>query len=236
MRALAEALAVAGFTVELPLLPGHGTVLDDLVPMRWEDWSGAAEATYQALATRCDGVVVVGLSMGGTLACSLAGRHPEIAGLAVINPLVDPPAEEFQAAIRDLLAAGTEVTDGIGSDIAKEGSVESSYSGTPLAAALSLFAGAGAVVPLLGEIRCPTLLLSSREDHVLGIESGDLLERSVGGPIERVFLERSYHVATLDWDAPVIEERVAAFAGEVLGGPGTTGAAGAAVGNDGRSV
>jgi hypothetical protein len=56
---------------------------------------------------------------------------------------------------------------------------------------------------------------------VVGVESGDVLEQRVAGPVERVYLERSYHVATLDWDAPVIEERVVAFAAEVLGGPGT---------------
>ena len=73
----------------------------------------------------------------------------------------------------------------------------------------------------LGEIRCPTLLLSSREDHVVAPVSGDVLERSVGGPVERVHLENSYHVATLDWDAPLIEAKVVEFAHEVLGGPGT---------------
>ena len=50
--------------------------------------------------------------------------------------------------------------------------------------------------------------------------SGDVLGARSGGPIERVFLERSFHVATLDWDAPVIEERVVAFCGEVMGVPG----------------
>src|ERR1019366_7582101 len=138
MQPLAEALAAAGFTVELPLLPGHGTSVEDMVPTRWADWSGAAEAAYAALAARCESVVVTGLSMGGTLSCWLAARHPEIAGIAVVNPLVDPPPEELRAVIRDLLAAGTELVDGIGSDIAKEGPVESAYATSPLAAALSL--------------------------------------------------------------------------------------------------
>lgn len=220
MRPLAVALAKAGFTVDMPLLPGHGTSIEDMIPTRWEDWSAAADAAYLALATGCDKVMVTGLSMGGTLSCWLAARHPEVAGIAVVNPLVDPPAEEFRAMIRDLLAGGAEVVDGIGSDIAKEGSVESAYAESPLAAALSLFEGVDAVEPLLGQIRCPTLLLSSRVDHVVAVESGDVLEQRVAGPVERIYLERSYHVATLDWDAPVIEERVVAFAGEVLGGPG----------------
>jgi carboxylesterase len=199
MRPLAVALGKAGFTVDLPLLPGHGTAVEDLVPTRWEDWSGAAEAAYLALAARCEKVIVTGLSMGGTLSCWLAARHPEIVGIAVVNPLVDPPPEELRAVIRDLLAAGTELVDGIGSDIAKEGPVELAYATSPLAAALSLFEAV---------------------DHVVAVESGDVLERGVGGPIERIYLERSYHVATLDWDAPVIEERVVAFAVEALGGPG----------------
>jgi carboxylesterase len=220
MRPLAESVGAAGFSVDLPLLPGHGTAVEDMVPTRWEDWSGAAEGAYQRLARRCDRVAVAGLSMGGTLTCWLAEEHPEILGIAVINPLVDPPSEEFLDGIRGLLASGTEVIDGIGSDIAKEGAAEAAYAGTPLAAVLSLFDGVSAVALRLGQILCPTLLLSSRSDHVVDPASGDLLERSVSGPVDRVHLERSFHVATLDWDAPLIEERVVAFAGRVLGGPG----------------
>ncbi len=224
MRPLARAVAAAGFSVDLPLLPGHGTSVEDMVPTRWEDWSEAAEAAYSDLATRCARVAVTGLSMGGTLACWLAEQHPEIAGIAVVNPLVEPPVADFLDGISALLDAGTEVIDGIGSDIAKEGSVESAYAGTPLAPVLSLFEAVAAVRDRLAEIRCPTLILSSREDHVVATESGDVLAASVGGPVERVHLERSFHVATLDWDAPLIEARVVSFATEVLGGPGTVAA------------
>ena len=61
--------------------------VEDMVPTRWEDWSGAAEAHFQALAARCDQVAVVGLSMGGTLTCWLAERHPHLPGIALVNPL-----------------------------------------------------------------------------------------------------------------------------------------------------
>ncbi len=224
LRPLARALAAAGYTVDLPLLPGHGTSVEDMIPTRWADWSAAAEAAYQALADRCDRVMAAGLSMGGTLCCWLAERHPEIAGLAVVNPLAEPPAADFLDVIRGLLADGSEVVDGIGSDIAMEGATEAAYAQTPLAAALSLFDGVEAVTARLGEVRCPSLLMSSRVDHVVPIESGDRFAASVGGPVERVFLERSFHVATLDWDAPLIEEQVVRFAGEALGGPGAAAA------------
>jgi carboxylesterase len=221
MRSLAERLAADGHTVDLPLLPGHGTAVEDMALTGWEDWSGAAEAAYRALASRCERVAVTGLSMGGALACALAAAHPEVAGIAVVNPIVAAPGDELRGPIRDLLAAGETFIDGIGSDIAKEGAVEASYGRTPLACVLSLFEGVDALGERLGAIRCPVLLLTSREDHVVSADSGELLERAVGGPLERVWLERSYHVATLDWDAPVVEGRVAAFAAQVLG---TTGA------------
>jgi carboxylesterase len=216
LRGVATALAAAGHTVELPLLPGHGTDLSDMVTTGWSDWSGAAEAAYRALAETCPRVAVTGLSMGGTLACWLAERHPEIAGIALVNPGVEPPEDSFRAVIRDMLDSGTRIAPGIGSDIAKPGVVELSYDGTPLAPALSFFDGVDEVAGALGEIRCPVLLLSSREDHVLPTSNGDFLVAGVSGPVQRVWLERSYHVATLDHDAEEVEARITEFFTQVL--------------------
>lgn len=217
MRPLAEALATAGFTVELPVWPGHGTKVDDMIPTRWADWSSAAEAAYTELAGRCRSVGLAALSMGGTLSCWLAEHHSEIRGLALVNPLVDPPAENFRDFMRGLLDSGIDLAPGVGSDIAKDGITESAYEGTPVAAVLSLFEGVDLVAPSLGDVRCPVLLMSSRNDHVVPSASGDLLESTVSGPIERVWLERSYHVATLDYDADEIERRTVEFMHRVLG-------------------
>jgi carboxylesterase len=89
--------------------------------------------------------------------------------------------------------------------------IESAYDASPLEPMLSMFEGVDEVAARLGELHCPVLLLSSRIDHVVPPESGDVLAACAGGPVERVFLERSFHVATLDHDAPEIEERAVAF-------------------------
>ncbi len=219
VRALAEAMVGEGHGVELPLLPGHGTAVEDLVPMRWSDWTDAADAAYAELAGRSRSVAVVGLSMGGTLACWLAERYPDIAGLVLVNPVISPPGPELRAGIEELVAGGTTVAPGIGSDIAHPDAVELAYEGTPLEGVLSLFAGAEEVAERLDRIRCPVLLLTSREDHVVPPGSGDLMVATIGGTAERVWLERSYHVATLDYDAPEIESRTVAFVRRVLGAP-----------------
>jgi len=217
MRPLAEALAAEGYTVDLPLLPGHGTAVEDMVPTRWSDYAETAEEAFGRLAGRGGDVAVVALSMGGTLACWLAEHHPEIRGLVLVNPFVDPPADSFRDVLRGILDAGTEIAPGVGSDIAKEGPVELAYTGSPIAAALSLFDGIDGVAARLDHIRCPVLLLSSREDHVVPSSSGDALVAKVSGPVERVWLEHSYHVATLDHDAPIVEARTVAFVRDVLG-------------------
>jgi carboxylesterase len=211
MRGLALALAEAGLTVELPRLPGHGTAVADMVPTRWEDWSAAAEAAYGELAARCDSVVVVGLSMGGTLSVWLAERHPEIAALVLVNPLIEPPDVDTVAFIDALIEGGDELAPGVGSDIAREGSVESAYAELPLRAARSLFAAAAEVSAGLGSVTCPILLFSSTQDHVVPPVSSDRLVEGVQGPVERIVLERSFHVATLDYDKDEIEAQAVRF-------------------------
>jgi len=218
LRAVAEALADSGMTVELPLLPGHGTAIDDLLPCRWSDWSSAAEEAYLSLTARCTKVAIVGLSMGGTLTCWLAERHPEVVGVVLVNPLVEPPADDARDAIAELYRSGTAVAPGIGSDIAEPGVTELAYGGTPLAAVLSLFEGAEEVALGLADVSCPVLLFSSRTDHVVAPSNGDLVVDSVSGPCERIWLERSYHVATLDYDRDEVEQQTVAFVGAVMAG------------------
>jgi carboxylesterase len=217
MRGLAGAFAAAGYETELPTLPGHWTVIEDMIPTRWADWAGEAEAAYQRLAARADRVMVAALSMGGALACRMAVDHPEIVGLVLVNPIVEPPGEALLDILRLSLEQGIDRTPGIGSDIAKPGVTEYAYDGAPIAPALSLYEDG--VIPLasrLPEIRCPLLLFTSPQDHVVPPSNSDYLAGVVSGPVERVLCERSYHVATLDFDREDIETRAVDFARKVF--------------------
>ena len=216
MRGVAEALADAGYHVEMPLLPGHGTTVADMLPTRWADWAGAAEATYQQLAQRAERVVVVGLSMGGALTLRLGADHPEIAGLVCINPATQPQAPEVVEMLQGMIDAGTDIIPAIGSDIADPDSHESAYDGTPLAPLMSLvndgLAPLGAEYP---GMRQPLLLLNSPQDHVVEPAQAEYLATNYGGRVERITLERSYHVATQDYDKGLIFEATVDFANRV---------------------
>lgn len=211
VRDLSYALAAAGHAVEAPLLPGHGTTVADLAGVGWEDWTNAVGRSYEALAARCERVVVAGLSMGGTLACWLATIRADVAGVVCLNPYIEPPAGSFLDLLRDWLDNGADMLPAIGADIARPGGREPAYSQLPVAPMLSLLEAVGRLERQLERIACPLLLFTSRQDHVVPPRSSDVLAERVSGPVERVDLERSFHVATLDHDAAEIERRTVAF-------------------------
>jgi carboxylesterase len=214
VRGMAEAFARAGFTVELPRLPGHGTTVEDMITTGWPDWSAAAEAAYDDLAGRTDAVVVAGLSMGGALTAWLATRHPEIAGIVCVNPVVEV-GEEVANALREQLAGGVDRFPSIGGDVADPAGRERAYDATPIGGLISLHEGTAAMRGDLGKIACPLLLMTSKQDHVVDPSNSDKLAAEVSGPVERISLERSYHVATIDYDKDLINERAVAFVRQV---------------------
>ena len=216
MRPLAEALAAAGFAVELPRLPGHGTDTADMIETGWDDWLTEAERALTALQARTPGgkVVVAGLSMGGALTAALAQGHPELAGIVLINaPVAAPP--ELAASIEEMMAGGMEVMDSIGGDIADPDADEASYDETPLGPLLTMIMAAEDVRARLPEIEVPSLIITSRQDHVVNPEDSDVLAEHIGGPVERLWLENSFHVATLDYDRALVESTTVEFATRV---------------------
>ena len=210
LRPWAEHLAAAGLTVRLPRLPGHGTRWQDLNDTRWPDWYGEIERAFDELRGRCRQVFAMGLSMGGTLVIRLAEQRPgEVAGLVLVNPSLATERKDVKYALPVLHRVVPSLA-GIGSDIRKPGVTELAYGRTPLRAMHSLSQLWSLVVPDLGRITAPVLLYRSRVDHVVEPLSGRLLREGASSTdVTEVVLEDSYHVATLDNDAPAI------FAGSV---------------------
>lgn len=210
VRALAEAFAAHGHSVEVPRLPGHGTCIDDMMRTSWADWSAAAEAALDRLRQRTERQVVAGLSMGGSLACWLAVRHPGIAGLICINPAVT--AQDGSAElVRSLVDAGETVVVGSGSDIADPDATDLAYRDTPLVPLLSMLEAASEFAGQLDLIEQPMLLINSIQDHVVPPSDSDHLAAAVSGTVERLQLQHSYHVATVDLDRELVMRRSVEF-------------------------
>lgn len=194
-----------GATVHVPLLPGHGTHWTDMLDHTWEDWVQCAlNAVDDALATH-DHVTVTGLSMGGTLALETLVARPEVSAGVLVNPAVyvDAPGARFA---RWLAPVITDV-ESIGGDIARPGESEYAYPRTPLSGVAELYRGCKELRPRLWSISSPVTLFSSSTDHVVASRSSDFIERNVQN-VKRVVLRESFHVATLDYDAPRIVREI----------------------------
>lgn len=216
VRPLAERLAAAGHRVELPRLPGHGTTWRDLATTRWDDWAAEADAAFERLGARPR--AIVGLSMGGTLGLHIAQQRPhEVAALVVINPAVT-----FRHPLRPALGLLKHVVPtfpGVGNDIARAGADEYPYPRVPLAAAASLFEAQDTVRAGLGRVTAPTLVLTSRTDHTVDPADSAIVMRGLTAAVtEQMWLERSFHVATLDYDANLIADRSIAWIDAAMAG------------------
>lgn len=205
MRGVADAMIGAGHHVELPRLPGHGTTVDDMLTTGWGDWIGEVERVFAELVARTDSVVVVGQSMGATLALATALAHPDVAGLVCINPATRTRDAAEMEMLDEFIDDGLLVIPGEGSDIADPDSSDIAYDGTPLPPLRSL--ALEGIAPITGrfhEIVAPLRLYTSRQDHVVPPADSEHLAATYGGQVQHVWLERSYHVATLDHDRSVV--------------------------------
>ena len=199
-----------------PRLPGHGTSPDELATTVWQDWYAEAESRpRRTSAGRSPAWCASGLSMGGALSIHLASKHPEtIRGLVVINPYVRDPRLATAPIGRVLMRS----VKGVVNDIKKPGQDEVGYERIPTRALPSLNRLLKIAVGDLPSLRVPLIVFSSPQDHTVKPSNAKVVFERAGSPDkEIVLLPNSYHVATLDNDAPMIFERTLAFAQRVAG-------------------
>jgi carboxylesterase len=209
VRPWAEHLAGAGLTVRAPRLPGHGGSWQELAKTGWTDWYSAAEQAFAELSARCEQVFVAGISMGGCLSLRLAETQGDrVSGLVLVNPSLtgDNPLIPFSPVLKYLVRS----IPSIGGDIKKPGAQEGAAKRTPVASVATLPAMWKTTVAGLASVTQPVLAYRSTEDHVVGPASLKILTAALPGAEVRLLAD-SYHVATLDNDAPEIFDGTLAF-------------------------
>jgi carboxylesterase len=88
MRWLGTQLNQNGFSVLAIRLFGHATSLKDLQRARYLDWIASMEDGFSMLQRRCDKLIVVGVSLGSTLAL-IAGAKHDVDAIVAISPAYD---------------------------------------------------------------------------------------------------------------------------------------------------
>ncbi|MCA1831724.1 MAG: alpha/beta hydrolase [Actinomycetota bacterium] len=211
LRPWGEHLSKEGFTVLCPRLPGHGTTIAELATSTWTEWVGEAEMALRGLNERCSSVFIGALSMGGAIALDLAERNPDVVkGLTVVNPFVY--TDDPRARLAPLLGKLPLFLKGVGNDIADPSQTELCYPKFSTKATATMLAGIKKVHDNLSQVRAPALLFVSRQDHLVPTGNTQrIYDRISSENKEIIWLERSYHVATLDYDRDIIFERSTEF-------------------------
>jgi carboxylesterase len=215
MRPLAAALAAQGIGSACPLLPGHGTHPNDMVGAPYTAWIADVEAALDNLLEKHGRAVLVGLSMGGTLALNVAARRaddPRIAGLVTISaPLM---LDDWRLNFANLIVKAVKWQAWGKPDI-KDRSVwdqQTNYRRIRTHAILELLGLLADTRERLSRVNQPILIVQARDDHVVPPRNADLIRDGIGSAERQaITLDNCYHVSTVDFDAPILCAEVVRF-------------------------
>jgi carboxylesterase len=229
LRFVAQGLARAGHTVYCCQLAGHCGTIEDLRTSTWQQWYASVKQAHDRLKEHCDIIIAGGLSMGGILALHLAHERPqEVHGLALYAPTlkldgwampwysfvlrwVRPTPIKFELNLPEHDPYG--IKDErlrafvVGSMLSGDSSEAGVFS-TPVRS----FALLAVVKKELRKITAPALIIHPREDDIASLGNALYLQRKLGGLVDTVVLDDSYHIVTLDRQRHVVVERSIAFA------------------------
>lgn len=233
LKLVARALHCAGHTVHGPQLAGHCGSEADLLATHWRDWADSVFAELDRMRANCDRIIVGGLSMGAVLAMHVAAeRRNDIDGLALYAPTLrydgwsipwyafllkwlinTPMGRRYSFAEREPYGIKHERTrQTIVEAMASGTSSEAGLQGTPAGALQQMWRLVDETRRQMPAITCPSLLVHAREDDVAGLSNVFEIQHRLGGLVDAVILDDSYHLVTIDQQRDILIERSLALA------------------------
>ena len=237
MRFVAMGLGRAGYTVHCPLLAGHGGSRADIVKTGWQDWYRSAETALGELRKECDTVIVGGLCLGSIIGLHLAMKQPELVqGVALFSPTLwvngwaMPWYTKLFGLVRhkwlanmmqfpDAASLGIKcprVREFVRQALANSDGSDLGTNGTPAAMLLEHRWMVKAAMKGLKTVKQPILIMHSREDDHANLNNATYLQRALGGIVDMVVLNDSYHMITLDKQRQVVVDQTRSFVDRVV--------------------
>jgi carboxylesterase len=212
---IAAHLRAQGYATEQLLLPGHEVHVREAGRFGWRDWTRAMQEQFDRLAAQHQRVVVIGHSMGGALALHLAAREPRVAAVAALcaptalHPGLMPIVRLSRRLLPYMPLVREDIRDPAERRAYRRHKVSQWVSLAPLHTLLQELPALRAALP---QVRCPTLLIGARNDHVVPVRDAYIIYNSIGSRYKQLFvLERSWHMVTRDVESEIVTDHIMAF-------------------------
>ena len=213
VRPIAEALVARGIRARGPVGAGHegGPRLLAATPRR--DWLARARREFLALRADHDRVFLVGVSMGGLLSLRLAATESVDALVVIGTPLAfRPPIPQLLPFVRRIMRFRKKNGSDIQDPVAR--ATHPSLAAMPMDSVAELIALQAEVIPDLGRIEAPILVAHGKLDRTARPRDAVRIHAEVSSREKELFLlERSGHIATVDYDGPALARAAADFLG-----------------------
>lgn len=217
MRLLGDDLNGRGMTISAPLLPGHGTTVEEMNRSRWRDWTDCAEQALADLRSRCSLVFVGGLSMGSLLTLYLAAQHPDLPGAMVYAPAVKISDRRLALThVMKYFIRSIPKGDSYYQDFTSPSAVQHvwSYEANPVAAGAELDSLRRTVQRMLPQITCPLVIVHSTLDPTIRLDSVQAIIDGISTPpaeTNLLILNNSGHNLLVDSEWQAVAEQTARF-------------------------
>jgi carboxylesterase len=215
LRYLADRLHAAGYSVHVPLLPGHGRSPRAFRQVSAHDYLAAARAALEEARAHNTWVAVAGLSMGGALAVQLAAEAPDVPALVLLAPYLIPPATvRWGAALSWIWGLVVPFVAGRGERSMHDTEAAAAglaYGSFPPRAMRALVATAARALQALPRVAAPTLVINSEQDNRIPAALATEALRTLQAPSERHWVSGCGHVITADYCKSTVADLILAF-------------------------
>ncbi|MDZ7611249.1 MAG: alpha/beta fold hydrolase [Candidatus Moranbacteria bacterium] len=185
VESLAKDLNKRGYTVFAPLLTGHGTIPEDLVNVKWEQWLDDTNNAIKKIRNDFPGkkIHLAGISLGGNLAL-MASLKKKVAGLTLLGTPIYLQNHFWTNFI--VLATGLFKKYLHKKYPGKSGSKSHSYRYFPISSALESIKLIKRSGKILGKISAPVLVIQTSNDYMVASYSPWVVYNKIGSRVKKL--------------------------------------------------